>query len=56
MSWSKAIKKLEKELGYKLNTFEREFAIYWFESGYDGNPDFNSELAMDFQAMLNENR
>ena len=45
-------KALEKALGYKLDELEREYAIYYYQNGNMGLPNFSSEEAMDFAAML----
>lgn len=45
-------KALEKALGHKLDYEEEEYAIYYYESGYEGLPDFGSERMMDFCLML----
>lgn len=45
-------KAIEKALGYKLTEEEREYCIYFYQSGNSGLPDFNSEEAMDFIQMV----
>ncbi len=45
-------KAIEKALGHPLNYEEEEYAIYYYESGYEGLPDFGSERMSDFCQML----
>ena len=45
-------KAIEKAVGHKLDYEEREYAIYYYESGNTGLPDFDSEAMSDFCLML----
>lgn len=45
-------KAIEKAIGHKLDYDEREYAIYFYESGGEGIPDFGSERMSDFCLML----
>ncbi len=45
-------KAIEKAVGHTLDYLEEEYAIYYYESGYEGLPDFGSERMMDFRLML----
>lgn len=45
-------KAIEKAIGHTLDYEEEEYAIYYYESGYEGLPDFGSERMMDFCLML----
>lgn len=39
-------------MGHTLDYEEEEYAIYYYESGFTGLPDFGSERMMDFCLML----
>lgn len=45
-------KAIEKAVGHSLDYEEEEYAIYYYESGFTGLPDFGSERMMDFCLML----
>lgn len=45
-------KALEKAVGHRLSYDEEEYAIYYYESGFTGIPDFGSERMSDFCLML----
>ena len=46
------VKAFEKNCGYKLENWEREFAYFWYEEAncyvFVGEPDLCSEYASDF--------
>lgn len=48
------VKALEKDLKYKLDYAEKEYALYYYENGNEGIPDFSSEEFSDFFQMLAE--
>ena len=48
------VKALEKELKHPLDWVETEYAIYYYESGNTGIPDFGSERFCDFVEMIKE--
>lgn len=45
-------KAIEKAIKYRLDYEEREYAIFYYESGGTGLPDFGSEAMSDFCLML----
>lgn len=43
---------IEKAVKHKLDYDEREYAIYYYQSGGTGLPNFGSEAMSDFCLML----